>query len=177
MKQVEAASGTKYSDGSVVWWSKGEEGFLEDDSKPENSEMLAKDCQLQKNNAGSANKPGAGTISTVSGTVTYLQRVAMPPTAEIIVQLQDVSLPDAGAKIVAEETITFGQRQVPIPFVLKFDSAKIDPKHSYAVTARIFTESQLRFMNAKSYRVLTQGHPTKVDLVLVQVEPAKSPSP
>src|SRR5882724_4273509 len=82
MKQVEAASGTKYSDGSVVWWSKGEEGFLEDESKPENSEMLAKDCQLQKNNAGSANKPGAGTISTVSGTVTYLQRVAMPPTAE-----------------------------------------------------------------------------------------------
>src|SRR6266581_9574775 len=31
MKQVEAGSGTRYSEGSVVWWSKGEKGFLEDD--------------------------------------------------------------------------------------------------------------------------------------------------
>ena len=46
MKQVEAASGTKYSDGSVVWWIKDEVGFLEDDSKPEKKQMLAKDCHL-----------------------------------------------------------------------------------------------------------------------------------
>ena len=32
MRQVIAASGTRYSDGKVVWWSKGEGGFLQHDS-------------------------------------------------------------------------------------------------------------------------------------------------
>jgi membrane-bound inhibitor of C-type lysozyme len=47
MKQVEAASGTKYSDGSIVWWSKGEEGFLEDATKPDHPVRLADHCKLE----------------------------------------------------------------------------------------------------------------------------------
>lgn len=47
MKQVEAASGTKYSDGSIVWWSKGEEGFLEDTTKPDHPVRLADHCKLE----------------------------------------------------------------------------------------------------------------------------------
>jgi putative lipoprotein len=84
-----------------------------------------------------------------------------------------VTSPDQGEKIVAEDRISFGQRQVPIPFELKFDPRKIDAKHLYVVSTRIFVGTQLRFMNSKQYRVLTQGHPAKADLVLTQVEMAK----
>jgi len=173
MKQIEAASGTKYSDGIIVWWSHGEEGFLQNESKAEKNRMLAKNCQLQK--SASTAEPAVAAQETVSGTVTYLQRIAMPPEAEIVVQLQDVTSPDQGAQIVVEEKFAFGDRQVPVPFELKFDPTKIDTKHLYALTARIFTGSELRFMNSKSYRVLTQGHPAKANLVLLPVEPAKDP--
>ena len=174
MKQMQAASGTKYSDGTIIWWSKGQEGFLQDDSKAEKNQMLAKNCQLQK--SGATAEPAVAAKDRVSGTVSYLQRITMPPEGEIIVQLQDVTSPDQGAKIVAEDKFAFGARQVPVPFELKFDPAKIETKHLYAVTARIFTGTELRFMNSKPYRVLTQGFPAKANLVLVPVEPATDPS-
>ena len=173
MKQVQSGSGTKYSEGNIVWWSKGEEGFLQDDSKAEKNQMLAKNCQLQKVDSKVEPTATANIKDTISGTVTYLQRMAMPAEAEVLVQLQDVTSPDQGEKIVAEDRISFGQRQVPIPFELKFDPTKIDAKHLYVVSARIFVGTQLRFMNSKQYRVLTQGHPAKADLVLTQVEMAK----
>src|SRR5215472_8691845 len=44
MKQVEAASGTRYSDGAVVWWSKGYNGFLEDQTNPNQPVTLAANC-------------------------------------------------------------------------------------------------------------------------------------
>jgi len=46
MRQVIAASGTRYSDGQVVWWSKGEGGFLQYDSRDGNGEMIVNDCRL-----------------------------------------------------------------------------------------------------------------------------------
>jgi putative lipoprotein len=170
MKQVEATSGTKYYDGSVVWWIEGEEGFLEDDSKPEKKQMLAKDCHLQTP-VVPPTSVAATSVATVSGTASYLQRIAMSPDAVLIVQLQDVSQADLSAKVIAEQKITFGQRQVPIPFELTFDPAKIDPKHSYSVSARILTGNDLRFTSDKSYPVLTQGNPSKADLILVQATP------
>jgi len=174
MKQVEAASGTKYSDGSVVWWINGEEGFLEDGSKPEKKQMLAKDCHLQTPVVPPTNV-AATSAATVSGTVSYLQRIAMPSDAVLIVQLQDVSQADAPAKVISEQKITFGQRQVPIPFELTFDPAQIDPKHTYSISARILTGNDLRFTTDKSYPVLTQGNPTKLDLVLAQATPPANP--
>ena len=176
MNQVQSGSGTKYAEGDIAWWSKGEQGFLQDDSKTEKNQMLAKNCQLQKVGSKVAPVASANTKEAISGTVTYLQRMTMPAEAEVIVQLQDVSSPDRGEKIVAEDRIAFGQRQVPIPFELKFDPTKIDVKHLYVVSARIFVGTQLRFMNSKQYRVLTQGHPAKADLVLTQVETAKDPN-
>lgn len=47
MKQTESASGARYSDGSMVWWNKGRDGFLQVDSASGNGEMIAKDCHQQ----------------------------------------------------------------------------------------------------------------------------------
>ena len=59
MTQVEAASGTSYSDGTIVWWSKGEEGFLEDATKPDHPVRLADHCKLEH----SPVTPAAGLVS------------------------------------------------------------------------------------------------------------------
>jgi putative lipoprotein len=163
MKQVEAASGTKYSDGTTTWWSKGDEGFLKDEAKGSQPVRLAENCKLEK----ATNAVSAG---VVSGTVAYRERIAMPENAVLTMQLQDVSLADAPAKVIAEQKFTFAGHQVPLPFEVHYDSAKIDPQHTYALSARITVNEQLMFMNTTTYRVITQGNPVKADILLQMVE-------
>jgi len=161
MRQVIAASGTRYSDGQVVWWSKGEGGFLQYDSASGNGEMIVKDCQL--------NQPFAAG-DRITGTVSYRVRSALPPDAIIEVQLVDLSRADTPATPIAQDQITLGQRQVPVPFELRFNPAKIDSHHSYSISARIVVEGQLRFVNDRTYPVLTEGHPSRVEVNLKPVE-------
>jgi putative lipoprotein len=168
MKQVEAASGTKYSDGKTLWSSNGEEGFLQDETKEEQPVRLAENFRLKK--------PPAPATAVVNGTVAYRERIAMPENAVLTMQLQDVSSAnepdavDAPAKVIAEQKFTFAGHQVPLPFELHYDPAKIDPKHAYALSARITVADQLMFMNTTAYRVITQGNPVKADILLQMVE-------
>jgi len=161
MKQTVSADGNRYSDGKIVWWGKGNGGFLQEDKPDGNGAMLAKDCKLVE--------PAKQDLGVVSGTVTYLQRMALPPTAVIDLKLQDVSPAGAPATLIAEQRITTDGKQVPIPFELKFDAVKIDQKHQYAVSARITVDGQLWFVSDTAYPVITQGHPSKVNLTLKQV--------
>jgi putative lipoprotein len=163
MKQVVAADGTRYSDGKVIWWSKGNDGFLQEDTPDGDGQKIVKDCYLEKPPAEETS------YGTVSGTITYLVRMALPPQAVIEVQLQDVSRADAPAAVVALAKFPLGPRSSPVPFLLKYETAKIDPKHTYAVSARILVMGELRFANKEAYPVLTQGHPNKVDLVVLPV--------
>ena len=45
MKQVRSGSGARYSDGRIVWWNKGYDGFLEDETDPNHPVELAKNCR------------------------------------------------------------------------------------------------------------------------------------
>lgn len=47
MKQVDDSDGQKYTDGSIVWRNKGEDGSLERASKSGQSKKLATGCHLQ----------------------------------------------------------------------------------------------------------------------------------
>ena len=55
--------------------------------------------------------------AALSGTVTYLPRIALPPTAVASVRLLAVSRADATAETLAEQTIATQGRSVP-PTVL-----------------------------------------------------------
>ena len=80
--------------------------------------------------------PAERTI-TVSGSVTYRERIALPPTARIEVKLDDVSLADAPSRTLASQRFAAEGKQVPFAFALTIDRADLDPRHSYAVSARI----------------------------------------
>ena len=112
--------------------------------------------------------PAASSGVHVSGTITYLQRVALPPDSDVIVQLRDVSRVDAKAGILAEQRFTT-RSQVPLPFELMVEPARIDPRMRYAVAARIERGGKLMFINDKLYPVLTQGHGNRVEMVLHMV--------
>ncbi len=115
-------------------------------------------------------EPGVPT-GVLTGTVTYLQRVALPPGSVIEVQLQDVSRADVAAEVIASQTITTAGENVPIPFLLSYDPLQIDSLNEYALSVRIHVEGQLQWINTERYAVLTRGAP--ITGVEVMVQPAR----
>ena len=111
--------------------------------------------------------PAPGLSGTVTGTVTYRERIALPPDAVVEVVLLDVSRMDVAATILAQQVIG-PKQQVPIPFVLDYDPTAIDTRMSYAVRATIKRGDKLLFVTDRNYPVLTRGHSESVDLVLVR---------
>jgi uncharacterized lipoprotein YbaY len=105
--------------------------------------------------------------ATVTGTVTYLQRIALTPGAVIEVKLLDVSRPDAPAMI-SEQTIRTVSQQVPIAFVLPYDPRRIEHRGRYVVRARILEDGKLLFINEKDYPVITGGYPDTVTVIVKQ---------
>ncbi len=87
-----------------------------------------------------------------TGEILYRERVALPPNAVVRVWLSDVSLADAPAKVVGEQTIK-DAGQVPIRFEIRFDPAAIKPKHTYSLQARITVDNDIWFINDVRYRL------------------------
>jgi putative lipoprotein len=103
----------------------------------------------------------------VTGTVSYRERIALPPDAVVLVQLRDVSLMDVAAKLISEQIIK-PEHSVPIPFSLPYAAQDIDERMTYSVFATIRSGDRLLFVSDRSYPVLTRGNSDHVDLILVQ---------
>ncbi|WP_191621462.1 YbaY family lipoprotein [Marinihelvus fidelis] len=108
------------------------------------------------------------TTSTVSGTALYRERIALPPGAAFEATLEDVSLADAPAKVLGRVGFE-APSGPPIAFEISYDAADIEPRHRYAVRARIEHEGRLMFTTDTHYPVLTQGAPDTVEMLLVRV--------
>ena len=114
--------------------------------------------------------------ASVTGTVTYRERIALTPGAVVTVQLRDTSLMDVASELIAEQVIT-NPGQVPISFEVHYNKDDINLRNTYSIQARI-TESdgRLAFINDTAYDVITRGNPTRVDMVLVIVQPPPDPT-
>jgi putative lipoprotein len=88
---------------------------------------------------------------TLSGEVTYRERIALPDDATLEIQLVDQSLPTAPPRLDVRAPI--GAGQVPLSFNLGFDDALIIPSHTYALIAAIGVDSGLMFRNFEPYVV------------------------
>ncbi len=69
------------------------------------------------------------------GTVSYRERIALPPKAIVEVKLLDVSRADAPAHVIAETRVS--GRRIPAHWTLRFDPREVQSRHSYALQARI----------------------------------------
>jgi len=109
-------------------------------------------------------------MATLSGTVTYRERMALPVNALISVRLSDISRQDAPAIVIAEQTIDAMGKSVPIPFALDYDPSRIDERMSYAVRAEIRSaDGQLLWTTDTVFPALTRGAPGDgIELMLVR---------
>lgn len=104
----------------------------------------------------------------LSGEVFYRERVALPANAVLEVSLVDVTRPGGLGDLVAAVQVR-PNRQVPIPFEIRYGADDVDPRRSYAVRANILAEGRLLFVNARPQRVLTQGNPNSVRILMAAV--------
>ena len=113
--------------------------------------------------------------ASVSGTVTYRERLALSPGARLEVQLRDTSYQDAAAALIAEQVIE-NPGQVPIKFNVEYHRDDIEDRNTYSIQADIIeADGRLAFTNDTAHDVITRGNPRKVDMTLVMVQPPPGP--
>lgn len=111
----------------------------------------------------------------LEGSVTYRERIALPPGATVEIELADVSLADAPARTLARTSVT-PAGQVPVAWRLEYDPAQIVAGHSYALRARILHDGRLLFTTTQRYAVFGNG-PDATDIVVQRVVDAAPASP
>ena len=135
--------------------------------------MAVVGCQSEPQPANSTLEIPSGREpnASVSGTVTYRERIALTPGAMLVVELRDTSYQDAAAELIARQTIS-DPGQVPIRFKVEYNREDIESRNTYSVSARIIeSDGRLAFTNDTAYDVITRGSPSKVDMLLVLVQP------
>lgn len=95
-------------------------------------------------NCGPVKTVGAGTgpstivqMLEITGEITYRERIALSPQSTAIVELRDTSIADAPSTVVAEHRFDTAGRQVPLPFRLTVDRAKLSSRKRYSVRGTI----------------------------------------
>lgn len=120
--------------------------------------------------AACSTAPSPSESTTVEVNASYRERILLPPGHVLTVSVQDVSLMDAPSVTMAEVIRPLEGRGPPYAVSLQVPTARIDPRHTYAVQAQIRDQTgALRFVTDTSHRVLTQGAPNSVDVMMVGV--------
>jgi putative lipoprotein len=129
--------------------------------------FLLAGCQTSGGNA-----PAESAEASLTGTVSYRERMALPPDAKVEVRLEDVSRADAPASVIAEQRIDTEGRQLPIPFDLRYARDRIEPNHRYALRAEIRgADGALLFATATQHAVLTEGAASENIAIQMQMVP------
>jgi len=117
--------------------------------------------------------------AAITGTATHRERIAIPPGAVLEVELLDVAHQDAPAERIATARIPV-ERQVPIPFTLPYDPARITPRGRYVVRAVLrLPDGRVIFRTDRVHPVLSGGAGSQVQLLLVadRARRTRAPAP
>lgn len=104
--------------------------------------------------------------ASVAGTVTYHNRMALPPQAQVTVTLADISIADAPAKILSQIIFPVGHKQVPFSFTLPYTQEQLSAAQRIAVISRIELNGQLLFISDTVNEVLTNDNGNTTEVVL-----------
>jgi putative lipoprotein len=87
--------------------------------------------------------------TTISGELSYRERMMLPPGAVLTVQLADMSPAGNAGIVVASETFSTAN-EMPAGFKMTIDPAKIRSGESYAIQAQISVNGKIWFVNDAS---------------------------
>jgi putative lipoprotein len=109
----------------------------------------------------------------VTGEVTYREPVSLPPGAQVVVRLLDVSRADAASVTLAEQLIE-PDHEVPISFCLTTARSELEPRKTYSVSARIIADGRLAWIS-DAHHPITIDSARDLELVLIAVPEGHQP--
>lgn len=113
-------------------------------------------------------RPGA--LATLSGTVSYRQRILLPLSVQGEVRLLDVTEGGDGVELARVELPA--PVRTPAPYRIDFDAARIDQRRNYVIEATLYEPAtgggagRVWFRTPAPQYVLTHGNPAYLELVL-----------
>ena len=163
LPQVPSASGALYRSGNIRLHTKEDSAVIED------AKGNLRRCSRGAVPPAKPQPAPPAAVSSfidITGSVTYLARIALPPDAILTIRIQDAARAGAPARTLVEQRYELNGAQVPIPFSATIDRDLIGKKTRLAVAARIEAGGKLRFISDKVYPALKDGQPIPVDMLL-----------
>lgn len=171
LPQVPAASGALFRSGNIRLHTKEDSAVIEDakgnlrrcsrgtvpPAKPQPTQPAA-----------------ASSFIDITGSVTYLARIALPPGAILTIRIQDAARPGAPARTLVEQRYELNGPQVPIPFSATIDKDLLGKKARLAIAARIEHQGRPLFVGNPTYPTLHEGQALPVEIVLKPASRAKA---
>lgn len=117
--------------------------------------------------------PAAAEEKSLAVTASYRARIAVPPGAELLVELLDVSLADAPSALIAAKRVAIDR--VPTTVELTYDDAVIDEQMTYVISAQLLTDRRTMFRTTQEYPVLTHGAPSEDISVMMEMMGSSGP--
>jgi putative lipoprotein len=109
-------------------------------------------------------------MAAVTGTVYYLQRMALPGDAMVEVTIRNAQLADAPPEmtLLAQTAFTTDGAQVPLPYTVVYSPDDVQEGALYSIGARITDGAgKLLFVSTTVVPVITKGNPTENVEILV----------
>lgn len=110
---------------------------------------------------------------TMTTNVFYLQRIALPPGAQVSVLLEDISKQDAPAEVIAETTIIAASAP-PYQLDVSYNAAQIKPLHRYALRAEITLAGEVLFTNTEQVDAFANQGQAVTEILVSPVSAAAS---
>ena len=104
-------------------------------------------------------------MAPIEVTVTWRERMRLPPEARLIVTVADVARAGAPATVLAE-TVVDAVPPPPIRVELPIDGLALDPRARYSARARVLVGGELRMISDTIHPVLRTPDDRTVEVVL-----------
>lgn len=115
------------------------------------------------NVAGCDTVPAEEDVFSISGTIAYRERIALPADSNVRVILAEVAATGKPAAEIGEFAVKTGGEQVPIPFRITVDRAELDALGRYAVAAAIGDPAGTLIWKTETAQIVDTG-PAKIDV-------------
>lgn len=99
-----------------------------------------------------------GPRESVSGSIAYRDRIALPADSMLVVRLLDATRGNMAAYTLVEQRIL--SPQLPARFDLRYRYGDINPQGAYYVQAQVEHAGRILLINDRDYAVLTRTLPT-----------------
>ncbi len=125
-------------------------------------------CAAPEPNSTPASTDTSTAALRITGHLTHLERTALPPDASAVVELRDVTAGEGA--VVAEQRDSLEGKQVPIPFELIVDRARLTAGHRYQLRGAVLLRNRAGWVSEPLVVDVTRGDVDVGELRMAPIE-------